>query len=111
MCAKAETLFQRPGVLSASVSAHEAAHQDGITSKPAKAVKAPFDIVHTSITTEGNVAIFHMAVSGKAGTVRPAASGKLAGADVAVTGLTAGSNDFIAVTTARPRPYVAAVPL
>jgi hypothetical protein len=68
--------------LSASVSAHDAAHQDGIASQPAKAVKAPFDIVHTKISTEGNVAIFHMAVSGKAGAVRPAASGKLAGSTV-----------------------------
>lgn len=68
--------------LSASVSAHETAHQGGIVSQPMKSVQAPFDIVHTKITTQGNVAIFHMAVSGKAGKVHPAASGKLAGSTV-----------------------------
>lgn len=43
---------------------------------------APFDIVHTKITTKGNVATFHMAVSGKAGKNKPVAKGKLAGSDV-----------------------------
>lgn len=57
-------------------------HTGGIASKANTAVKADFDIVHTRITTEGNVATFHMAVSGKAGATTPAASGKLAGSDV-----------------------------
>ncbi len=43
---------------------------------------AAFDIVRARITTERNVAVFHMAVSGEIGTSKPAASGKLAGADV-----------------------------
>ncbi|MDP3654947.1 MAG: hypothetical protein Q8R67_25075 [Rhodoferax sp.] len=62
--------------------AHDDAHTGGIQSKPAAAVKAPYDIVHTKITTEGNVALFHMAVSGKAGTSKPTKTGKLAGSTV-----------------------------
>ncbi|MFC7301695.1 hypothetical protein [Cognatiluteimonas weifangensis] len=58
------------------------AHTGGIASAAARAVQAPFDIVHTKITTEGNTAIFHMAVSGAAGAARPAKSGKLAGSTV-----------------------------
>lgn len=65
-----------------AASAHDADHHGGIASKTSKTVKAPFDIVHTRISTEGNVAVFHMAVSGKAGAVRPTRSGKLAGSSV-----------------------------
>ena len=57
-------------------------HHGGITTQPSKVVKASFDIVHSKISTEGNVAIFHMAVSGKAGDSKPAKSGKLAGSSV-----------------------------
>jgi len=63
--------------------AHKAAHQGGIQAQAVKkAAKAPFDIIHTKVTTEGNTAIFHMAVSGKAGLSRPTKSGKLAGSQV-----------------------------
>ncbi|WP_440223960.1 hypothetical protein ACQQ2N_01790 [Dokdonella sp. MW10] len=75
-----------------AVSAHEGAshggeaspkkHAGGVATTPDKAVRADFDIVHTKITTEGRVATFHMAVSGKAGATRPSATGKLAGSDV-----------------------------
>ena len=61
-------------------ASHE--HKSGILPKPDKAVLAPFDIVHTKITTEGNVATFHIAVSGKAGETKPAATGKFAGSEV-----------------------------
>lgn len=54
----------------------------GVSTKADKTVKAPFDIVQTRISTKGNVAIFQMAVSGKAGASRPAKSGKLAGSSV-----------------------------
>lgn len=54
----------------------------GIATAPKPGVVADFDIVRTRITTEGNVATFHMAVSGKAGGTRPAATGKLAGSQV-----------------------------
>ena len=68
--------------LASSASAHDAGHHGGIASKASKAVKAPFDIVHTRISTQGNTAVFHMAVSGKAGASRPAKSGALAGSSV-----------------------------
>lgn len=62
--------------------AHQGEHKGGIQSAPAKAVKAPFDIHHTKITTEGNTATFHIAVSGKAGASTPSKTGKLAGSQV-----------------------------
>ncbi|MEE9493509.1 MAG: hypothetical protein V3W04_09055 [Gammaproteobacteria bacterium] len=61
--------------------AHQS-HSGGLTSTKNKSVLAPFDIIHTKITTENNIATFHMAVSGKAGKNRPAASGQLAGSEV-----------------------------
>ncbi|WP_315386477.1 hypothetical protein [uncultured Stenotrophomonas sp.] len=68
---------------SAATAAHEASpHSGGIAAAPASAVVADFDIVHAKLSTEKNVAIFHMAVSGKAGRTQPAATGKLAGSDV-----------------------------
>lgn len=70
-------------VLSLSVCAHDnAKHKGGIMSAKNETVLAPFDIVHTKISTAGNVATFHMAVSGQAGINKPAVTGKLAGSDV-----------------------------
>lgn len=60
--------------------AHE--HVGGIHSEGDTVALAPFDIVHTKISTEGNVAVFHMAVSGVAGEARPTPGGALAGAEV-----------------------------
>lgn len=57
-------------------------HTGGIQSKHDEAIKAPQDIVHTRIKTEGNMAVFHMAVSARAGSLKPTKTGKLAGADV-----------------------------
>lgn len=68
---------QKPG---SAPAAHE--HKGGIKPKADKAVLAPFDIVHAKISTEGNVAIFHMGVSGRAGVSKPTPSGKLAGSSV-----------------------------
>lgn len=68
--------------LTGTAGAHGSEHQGGVTSTANKAVRASFDIVHTRLTTEGNTAIFHMAVSGKAGASRPTQSGKLAGSSV-----------------------------
>lgn len=66
--------------------AHEghdtAKHGGGIQTPAAKAVRADFDIVHAKISTQGKVATFHMAVSGKAGKTLPTATGKLAGSSV-----------------------------
>ncbi|MFM8821569.1 MAG: hypothetical protein ACKOD3_13710 [Phenylobacterium sp.] len=86
-------------LLAASASAHEAhkaqkadpateriapshEHKGGFKVAPNPAVLAPFDIVHAKIRTEGNVAIFHMAVSGRAGVTRPTATGKFEGSTV-----------------------------
>ena len=58
------------------------AHSNGIKAQAGNAKDAAFDIVHAKITTQGDLATFHIAVSGKAGTVKPTATGKLAGSDV-----------------------------
>lgn len=58
------------------------AHTGGIAVKPSTSTLAEFDIVHARVSSSGNVAIFHMAVSGKAGKIRPTATGKLAGSQV-----------------------------
>jgi len=57
-------------------------HKGGIRPVADAAVLAPFDIVHAKIKTEGNVAVFHMAVSGRAGVTRPTATGKFEGSSV-----------------------------
>ena len=67
---------------SPSAPAHESGHRDGLHNPSSEAVQAAFDIVHTRISTEGNIAIFHVAVSGKAGSSKPAPIGKLAGSTV-----------------------------
>ncbi|MCA3696029.1 hypothetical protein [Aquidulcibacter sp.] len=57
-------------------------HTGGITAPITREALAPFDIVHAKIKTEGNVAIFHMAVTGRAGSVKPTSTGKFAGSKV-----------------------------
>lgn len=57
-------------------------HHGGIRAQASAKIAADFDIVHTKITTEGNIATFHMAVSGTAGKSKPSPSGKLAGSEV-----------------------------
>lgn len=54
----------------------------GINSKPTKSVTASFDIVNTSITTDGSTAVFSMRVSGRAGSTKPMGTGKLANSKV-----------------------------
>jgi len=66
----------------APVFAHDHDHKGGIHSPSTKAVVPAFDILHTKISTEGNTAVFHIAVSGKAGASKPARTGKLAGSKV-----------------------------
>ena len=68
--------------LTGDASAHGPAHVGGMATEPVDSVEDTFDIVHTKITTSGNLAVFHMAVSGRAGTSRPAKSGQLAGSSV-----------------------------
>ncbi|MCF6437105.1 hypothetical protein [Pseudoalteromonas sp. MMG022] len=67
--------------LSLPALSHEQ-HKGGIKAPVNDTTLAPFDIIHGKITTKGNVATFHMAVSGEAGTHKPTASGKLAGSEV-----------------------------
>ncbi len=55
---------------------------EGFVAERSEDAPAPFDIIHAKITTDGNVATFHMGVSGQAGTSRPTASGELAGSRV-----------------------------
>lgn len=62
--------------------AHDDDHQEGIAAEVSEGTDAPFDIVHARITTQGNVAVFHVAVSERAGQSTPAPSGQLAGSDV-----------------------------
>ena len=70
-------------VLAAACSAQaHTGHTGGIATPVSKTAKADYDIVHTNITTEGKIATFHIAVSGKAGKTRPAKVGKLAGSHV-----------------------------
>ncbi len=57
-------------------------HSGGIAAASGNGAAAPFDIVHTRITTEGNTAVFHMAVSGRAGESHPTPTGALAGSEV-----------------------------
>ncbi len=63
-------------------SAQNTGQSGGIPTQAETSIKPSFDIVHTRLSTEGNTAIFRMAVSGKAGAIRPAKSGKLAGSSV-----------------------------
>jgi len=66
-----------------AASAHgPSKHTGGIAAQPGKAVMADFDIIHAKITSNGNIATFHMAVAGRAGKSRPTATGKLAGGRV-----------------------------
>ncbi len=71
--------------MAGGIPAYGTSSHHGIASDAGKTltgVNAPFDIVRTTITTEGNVATFQMAVSGRAGETKPAATGKLAGSTV-----------------------------
>ena len=64
-------------------SAHDTHdHSKGVQAERGNVARATFDIIHAKVETQGNVATFHMAVSGKAGESKPAPSGKLAGAQV-----------------------------
>lgn len=74
--------FAAMSMVSSTVLAQDKHRDGGIQTKAQKSVKAPFDIIHTKITTEGNAAVFHMLVSGKSGSSKPSKSGKLAGSKV-----------------------------
>ena len=69
-------------LMSALTAQAHPGHTGGIQTAPKPDVNAAFDIVHTKITTQGNTALFHIAVSGKAGKSQPSKVGKLAGSSV-----------------------------
>lgn len=63
--------------------AHDGKHHGGVAAKPAAPQVDPaFDIVHARLSTDGRHAVFHMAVSGRAGERKPTATGQLAGSRV-----------------------------
>lgn len=89
------------------------AHDGGLHSAAQAKVAPAFDMVHTRIRSEGNTVVFHMAVSGAAGSKRPTASGKLAGStvfsyvwpttlDPAQVGFSPGSGTLALAVTAHP---------
>ncbi|TPP06064.1 hypothetical protein [Rhizobium glycinendophyticum] len=53
-----------------------------IKADPAEPVKAPFDIIETTIVTTGESAVFTTRVRGEAGSEKPAGTGKFEGSDV-----------------------------
>ncbi len=57
-------------------------HSGGIQAESGNAAQAAFDIIHARITTDGQTATFHMAVSGAAGESHPTPTGALAGSEV-----------------------------
>jgi hypothetical protein len=59
-----------------------AQHTGGIQSQPSTGTLSSFDIIHTKISTKDNIATFHMAVSERAGDIKPTPTGKLAGSEV-----------------------------
>jgi len=62
------------------VPAH--AHDNALTAEPSDAIMASFDIIETSIVTQGHNAIFTTRVRGEAGVDKPDAIGKFEGSSV-----------------------------
>lgn len=69
------------GAMSLLLMGTASAHDAGFDAEAGNAV-ATADIVHARLTTEGNEAVFVMAVSGQAGETKPTPVGTLAGAGV-----------------------------
>lgn len=107
------TLLGAAAALALAAGAPALAHEGGIRTPAAASVKPDFDIVHTRVTTEGNTAVFHVAVSGRAGASKPQPTGKLAGSSVfsyvwpttldpAAVGFDSGSGILAFAVTAHP---------
>ncbi|MGB3834498.1 MAG: hypothetical protein WA975_21840 [Mesorhizobium sp.] len=58
------------------------AHDNAVKADPSEAVTASFDIIETSIVTEGDNAVFTTRVRGEAGIDKPDATGKFEGSSV-----------------------------
>lgn len=69
-------------MVAASPAWSHGSHEGGITAPQSDSVSAPFDLIHTKISTKDNVAIFHIGVAERAGESKPAPTGQLAGSDV-----------------------------
>ncbi|MCJ8336836.1 MAG: hypothetical protein MJK10_00035 [Pseudomonadales bacterium] len=70
--------------LSAQVAAHSE-HTGGIKAPKfdsGSTTHPSFDIIHSKISTQGNIATFHLAITAEAGSSKPKATGKLAGSSV-----------------------------
>lgn len=101
-----------PVVAGAAIQ-QQAGRPAGLTTPARAAVHPAFDIVHTKISVRGNLAVFRMQVSGRAGVSRPARTGKLAGSrvfsyvwpttiDPGVVGFEAGAGILAFAVTAHP---------
>lgn len=77
-----QTALALVALTAASAALAHGPNDKGFTSDSGNTGHAAFDIIHAKITTEGDIATFHMGVSGVAGEHRPSAGGELAGADV-----------------------------
>lgn len=76
------TLFLLALAAAATSAQAHGNHTGGIQSPATPAVKAPYDILHARITTQDNVAVFHLHTSGPTGSIKPAATGQLGGSTV-----------------------------
>ena len=54
-----------------------AAEAHSIKAEPAEDIAAPFDIIETTIVTNGDTAVFTTRVRGEAGAEKPKATGRL----------------------------------
>ncbi len=68
-------------LLAAGTAAAHGPNDGGFVAPPSDQVAAPFDVIHARIATEGNVAVFHMGVTGTAGSLTPAPTGAVGGSD------------------------------
>jgi len=92
----------------------DGSHHGGIQAqKSADKTLSTFDIVHAKVTTQNNIATFHMAVATQAGSSKPVPTGKLAGSQVfsyvwptslnsAVVGFEDGAGILALAVTAHP---------
>lgn len=69
-------------IVLASLTLVSVTYADGIVVKEDTAILAPFDIVGTIVTIDGDRAIFSTRVRGEAGSAKPMATGKFEGSEV-----------------------------
>lgn len=74
--------FLAAALLGTLCAAPSHAHDSGIHAEPSQDVLASFDIIETSIVTQGDTAIFTTRVRGEAGSDKPDAKGAFEGSGV-----------------------------